>query len=325
VDHPRGRNFLLRYHHRGRWRREPEHRSRTKRNRGWIAGNRERSGANPGAYDGVRTRFVYTHFMDYAQWNPTFEGYAYNYSVAIPEGYDGSEAAPLLVYMQGWGDRYGVHDGAPEGWNSIWVEVDDPHQTWHYGFNADVDYRTLDPNDPQPPAEGTIVNFTELRILQAVDEVSRLFNVDENRIHGHGSSVGGSGMVTMGMRHDEAIAEFSQAIRLARKSAVSTPTVAWTMQRRASSTRPSRTTASQSDSCRTNQSPTTTSRGFWPLPADPKFRQPAEAVKLALRAVELSPKEMSFWNTLGVAHYRTGSGRRQPLLWRNPWSLRTVE
>ncbi len=145
---------------------------------------------------------VYTQFMDYAAWNPTFEGYAYNYSVALPADYDGSVAVPLLVYMEGWGGRYQVRDGAPEGdWNSIWLYVDDPHQTWHYGFHGDFDYRTFDPRDPNPPTTGTIVNFTEQRILRAVDEVSRLYRVDPNRIHGHGSSMGGSGMITMCMRY----------------------------------------------------------------------------------------------------------------------------
>ena len=146
--------------------------------------------------------FVYTQFMDYAEWNPTFEGYAYNYSVALPPGYDGSEAVPLMIYMQGWGGRYGVNDGTPYDFNSIWVEVDDPRQTWHYGFNADVDYRTA----ALPPTTGTIVNFTEQRILQAIDEVSRLYNVDENRIHGHGSSMGGSGMLSLGLRYPNVFA-----------------------------------------------------------------------------------------------------------------------
>ena len=150
--------------------------------------------------------FVYTHFMDYSQWNPTFDGYAYNYSVALPPGYDGSQAAPLLVYLQGWGGRYGINDGTPYDWNSIWVEVDDPRQTWYYGFNADFDYRTFDPGNPNPPTTGTIVNFTEQRILQAIEEVSRLYNVDENRIHGHGSSMGGSGMLALGMRYPNVFA-----------------------------------------------------------------------------------------------------------------------
>jgi tetratricopeptide (TPR) repeat protein len=41
--------------------------------------------------------------------------------------------------------------------------------------------------------------------------------------------------------------------------------------------------------------------------ADSKLRNPAEAVKLARRAVELAPKDGSHWNTLGVAHYRAGN------------------
>jgi serine/threonine protein kinase/Flp pilus assembly protein TadD len=39
---------------------------------------------------------------------------------------------------------------------------------------------------------------------------------------------------------------------------------------------------------------------------DPKFRDPKRAVGLAEKAVTLGPKERTFWNTLGVAHYRAG-------------------
>jgi WD40 repeat protein/serine/threonine protein kinase/Flp pilus assembly protein TadD len=37
-----------------------------------------------------------------------------------------------------------------------------------------------------------------------------------------------------------------------------------------------------------------------------KYRNPARAVELAKKAVELAPKEGNHWNTLGVAHYRAG-------------------
>ncbi len=40
--------------------------------------------------------------------------------------------------------------------------------------------------------------------------------------------------------------------------------------------------------------------------ADPKWRQPAQAVELAKKAVALAAKEAGFWNTLGVAQYRAG-------------------
>jgi serine/threonine protein kinase/tetratricopeptide (TPR) repeat protein len=41
--------------------------------------------------------------------------------------------------------------------------------------------------------------------------------------------------------------------------------------------------------------------------AAPSARKPAEAVKLARKAVELAANNGSFWNTLGVAHYRAGN------------------
>jgi serine/threonine protein kinase/tetratricopeptide (TPR) repeat protein len=39
---------------------------------------------------------------------------------------------------------------------------------------------------------------------------------------------------------------------------------------------------------------------------DPKFRDPARAVEVARKAIELAPQGSGFWNTLGVAHFRTG-------------------
>jgi tetratricopeptide (TPR) repeat protein len=40
---------------------------------------------------------------------------------------------------------------------------------------------------------------------------------------------------------------------------------------------------------------------------EPKVRDPRRAVKLATKAIELEPKNASYWNTLGQAHYRAGS------------------
>jgi serine/threonine protein kinase/Flp pilus assembly protein TadD len=41
-----------------------------------------------------------------------------------------------------------------------------------------------------------------------------------------------------------------------------------------------------------------------------KLRDPQRAVALASNAVELAPKEGSFWNTLGTAHYRAGNWKK---------------
>ena len=37
---------------------------------------------------------VFTQFMDYRNWNPSFQGYAYNYTVALPYNYDPSQSYP---------------------------------------------------------------------------------------------------------------------------------------------------------------------------------------------------------------------------------------
>ncbi len=44
--------------------------------------------------------------------------------------------------------------------------------------------------------------------------------------------------------------------------------------------------------------------------ADFKLRDPGRAVKIAKQAVELAPKEGSYWNTLGVAYYRAGDWKQ---------------
>ena len=46
----------------------------------------------------------------------------------------------------------------------------------------------------------------------------------------------------------------------------------------------------------------------WLLATSPeeKFRDPAGAVELAMKAIELDPQQGGYWNTLGVARYRVG-------------------
>ena len=40
---------------------------------------------------------IYTQFMDYSNWNPTFNGYAYNYAVSVPADYNPNQAYPLSI------------------------------------------------------------------------------------------------------------------------------------------------------------------------------------------------------------------------------------
>lgn len=151
---------------------------------------------------------IYTQYMDYAAWNPTFQGYAYNYSVALPDNYDPSVLWPVKLMPHAYIERFRMESKAEYGWQSIEVFVDDSGgtaeniQTWWYGFAADHNYQT----GGSVPTQGVIENFTEQRVLKTLDEVVANFSADPLRIHSQGHSMGASGSVSLGMRYPDVLA-----------------------------------------------------------------------------------------------------------------------
>lgn len=151
---------------------------------------------------------VYTHYMDYANWNPTLSGYAYNYAVALPAGYDPSRSYPLMVELHAYSTDYRVVSESEYGWQVIQLLPSDPGSngsihSWWYGYSADNNY-----NVNRIPNSGIITNFTEQRLMKAIDEVvaNSEFNVDQNRIHLWGHSMGASGALAVGSRYGNRIA-----------------------------------------------------------------------------------------------------------------------
>jgi Ca2+-binding RTX toxin-like protein len=147
---------------------------------------------------------TYTQFMDYDDWNPSFQGYAYNYHVALPGNYDPGQSYPLKLVLHAYNERMASPSESEFGWQAIQVFADDPGfdtgtpHTWWYGFSADHDYA-----DGGIPDAGQVRNFTEERVLQAIDEVidNADFNVDSRRIHAQGFSMGASGALQLGVRY----------------------------------------------------------------------------------------------------------------------------
>ncbi len=150
---------------------------------------------------------TYTQFMDYHRWNPTFDGYAYNYHVTVPETYTHARPWPLYLHIEGYGSRYEeLQPGGEDisyGFQAIHIWGDEPRQSWYYGHSATWDY-----GQEGNPTTGPIVNFAEERLLRAVYDVSRdpLYNVDVNRIYAYGESMGGSGALALGMRYPNVFA-----------------------------------------------------------------------------------------------------------------------
>ena len=161
---------------------------------------------------------VFTQFMDFRNWNPTYTGYAYNYFLSLPEDYDPSTAYPLILHIEGHGTRYvdaflENSNGTMYGWQAIQIWGDDPHQSWYYGFTRDHNYGDNWPQYvwgdlPSFPTSGAISNFTEHRLLRAINDVIRdpEYTVDESRIYAYGHSMGGSGSLALGMRYPDVFA-----------------------------------------------------------------------------------------------------------------------
>ena len=76
--------------------------------------------------------------------------------------------------------------------------------TWWYGHARDHNYLT----DGSKPTQGTIENYTEQRVIQAIADVvaNPDFNVDIDLIHAYGHSMGASGSVSLALRYPSVLA-----------------------------------------------------------------------------------------------------------------------
>jgi pimeloyl-ACP methyl ester carboxylesterase len=152
---------------------------------------------------------LYTHYMDYQNWNPTLNGYAFSYSVALPANYDASRSYPLQLNLHAFGeDMKFLSQTEFEDWEIIQLFAHDPGEqkgtihTWWFGHAADHNYTR-----GQVPSSGTVANFTEQRLMAAVRAVisDSVFNVNTDLIHVIGNSMGASGALSLGLRYPNVI------------------------------------------------------------------------------------------------------------------------
>lgn len=153
---------------------------------------------------------IYTQYMDYANWNPTFNGYAFNYIVALPSNYNSSRSYPLQLQLHAYEDPPSFIAQSEFDWQVIQVLAIDPGEsqntthTWWYGHAADHNYN----NSGAIPTGGRIENYTEQRVISAIEEVisNTEFNVNRELIHAFGNSMGASGAVSLAMRYPSVFA-----------------------------------------------------------------------------------------------------------------------
>ena len=153
---------------------------------------------------------LYTQYMDYANWNPTLQGYAFNFAVALPANYNPSQSYPLRVELHAHSSTHKYESQTEYNWPVIQLFPHDPGasvgtiHTWWYGFAADHNYQT----QGGLPASGTVENFTEQRVIAAINYLINdgQFNVDQNLVHAFGHSMGGSGALSLGIRYPSVFA-----------------------------------------------------------------------------------------------------------------------
>ena len=153
---------------------------------------------------------VYTQYMDYAEWNPTLNGYAFNFAMALPGDFDPSRTYPLRMYLHAFGEFHMFVEETQFDWPVIQLFPSDPGNrvgtthTWWYGHARDHNYQT----DGGIPSSGVVENFTEQRVLAAVDFMldNSEFNIDRDLTHIYGHSMGASGALTYGMRYPSVFA-----------------------------------------------------------------------------------------------------------------------
>lgn len=153
---------------------------------------------------------MYTQYMDYSQWNPTLSGYAYNFSVAVPADCDPTIAYPIRLELHAYGGAGKYVPQTEYDWPVIQLLPSDPganvgtSHSWWYGFAADHNYKT----QGSEPNSGSIENFTEQRVLAAIDFLidDNEYNVDPELTHVFGNSMGASGALALGMRYPSVFA-----------------------------------------------------------------------------------------------------------------------
>lgn len=95
-------------------------------------------------------------------------------------------------------DRTWIGRMFPEGKDNCQKLTPAIHSFW-YGYNDHI-------HDADDMHEGTVVNYTERRILWILEWVRRTYQTDPNRVYAYGSSMGGCGDIDVCLRHPEIFA-----------------------------------------------------------------------------------------------------------------------
>lgn len=128
-------------------------------------------------------------------------GQEYYVTFGIPAGYktDDKKLLPVILYLHGFGDTWqNIKNSANWFPNTFTIIPNDPLGTWFYGYSDQ-----LPKGDPN---KGTVVNYTERRLLAYLEHFEKLYPIDKNRVYVVGGSMGGTGTTSMALRYPKIFA-----------------------------------------------------------------------------------------------------------------------
>jgi pimeloyl-ACP methyl ester carboxylesterase len=138
--------------------------------------------------------------------------YAFTYGLFLPEEGACAPVEPdygIAVYLHGYGGqaiRPLTFDPNPTWCNAFRLHPIDLGNTWWFGNARDNDYRV----NLQPSAGDVVVNYTEQRVLAMVDAILEDPDfghmADKERVYVYGTSMGGSGALSMALRYPHVLA-----------------------------------------------------------------------------------------------------------------------
>jgi len=159
--------------------------------------------------------YIYAFFCDYDLWNPdgiedNWEGYVHVFHIRAPaKGRRGTkEPYPVGFRLHAYSAWNDWNIGYCWPGSHVNVKLLDYHLTWWYGYSDALPRK--EPRKRYPP-KGTVVNFTERRVLQVAkwlrtNPKNFPFKVDPAQFCVYGGSMGGTGAHYIGTRNGDMFA-----------------------------------------------------------------------------------------------------------------------
>lgn len=147
-------------------------------------------------------------------------GHGFNFMVNISDDYLEDPDSPVYLEI-GLGGRSTRYYNTWVSNRSIYIRPDtympptenmpydgytyDNLQTWWSGCSTN--YKTQ-----KKLSDGVFVPYTENRILYYIESVKGRYNIDDNRVYLRGGSMGGTGAMSLGLKHEEIFASISATV-----------------------------------------------------------------------------------------------------------------